>query len=137
MAKKKKTYIACITKNGIAEALYKDWLEASPNRQIDWEKEMIRSHLGCKFEELTEAQVNKGIDQYGKFLEREEKKKIKERKELYKKLDKDHIVVDEKTVDKEKEKTKEKPATKEKKAPPKKKAAKKKVAKKPAKKKAS
>lgn len=83
MAKKQK-YIAAVTKNGYAEAIFAECFEKNPDRRKDWEKQMLFEHRGegCSIEEVSGAKVDKEIERYGKWLEKEAKRKAKERAAL-------------------------------------------------------
>jgi len=85
MGKKKHTYIACVTKYGIAEAIYKDWFDKYPDKQDCWERNMKMHHKGedVDFKEMTsEKEVEKGVEKYGKYLEKRKKEKQKEIKRI-------------------------------------------------------
>jgi hypothetical protein len=81
---KEKKYLAIVTKNGIPEALYLDFLEKNPTFKKEWQSKAIKSYGVCNFEEATEEEVEKGTDKYIVFYDKErdrEKKEFAKQKE--------------------------------------------------------
>lgn len=77
---KKQKYVVCVTKHGIAEAIFKDFFDANPGKREDWEKRMYLENKGCEIKE-TSANIEKDLEKYGRFYE-------KERKEIQKEMEK-------------------------------------------------
>ena len=74
---KKQVYVAAVTKNGIVEAMFKEYFDKNPIKRKDWEKQMYREHRGCSIEELSGAKVEKEVERFGKWHEKEKTKNQK------------------------------------------------------------
>lgn len=79
---KKQVYVAAVTKEGISEAIFKEYFDKNPEARKDWEKQIMREDPRCSIEELSGAKVDKEVERYGKWLEKEAKRKAKERAAL-------------------------------------------------------
>lgn len=78
----KKTHLSVVTTNGIPEAIDLVWINEKSKGTgwslTSWEKkarEDFRKDGAVKFEEVTDAELKKGMDQYKKFLDSKDKKK--------------------------------------------------------------
>jgi len=79
-----KTYLAAQNKNGIVEAISLKWLRSTKGKKWDidnWKKGLKKEDIGTVFIEVTDSQLKKGIDKYGKWYEKNRKK---EEEEMYK-----------------------------------------------------
>ena len=85
---KKQEYVAVIVKEGIVEAIYKEYFDKRPGYREQWEKQMFRENRGCSIEEMSGLKVDKEIERYGKWLEKENKRKAKETTQLIAKSNK-------------------------------------------------